>query len=395
MVRRATDTIGRYGLMPTDDGWFVFWYEPDEHGKPRRSRRRLGLKKSTPVSQAKATFRLWVRSFDAAISQDQKMTIGVIVALYIESKRKEGKKHRKMEWQWVPMREKFADLQPADLETPIEVDGEVRTICHEYAVEREAAGMARDTIHSELSLLRTAMRWAEKRRKVPEVYVWVPSPGKGRKTALTEDQLVRLLGAIVEAPPHIKLAFLIALATGARKQAIIELTWPRVDLVFRRIDFNNGLERPILDTGHGKGRAIVDISDGLYDALVLAKEFASCDWVIEWRGGPVQDIKKGVRAVFVAAGLGKRYMGLHVLRHTLATAAAELGIDMRKIQVMLGHDDINTTEKIYVEFRRGYVRDVAQVADAHIQRVNDPKYDQKSHPCLLIDGSEKTSILDD
>lgn len=379
MVRRPTDTIGEYGLMPTKDGWFAFWYVPVPDGKPKRKRARLGIPRSTPRVKAKAAFALWVRSRSASLAQDQKLTVGQIMDLYIDDRRREGKNHHKMKHQWVPLKPMFENLQPADLAAPFMVEGEQRTRCHLYAVKRAKAGMARDTIHSELNLLRSAMSWAFKRGILGRpVFVWVSSAGKPRRTALTEDELMALLGAIVEAEEHIRLLMLIAMATGARKQAILDLVWKRVDFDRRLIDFNTGVEKSILDTSHQKGRAIVDMSDGLHDALKRAKEYATCGHVIEYRGRPVKDPKDGVRAVFRKAGLGGKYLGLHALRHTLATAAAAHGIDMRKIQMMLGHDDIDTTERVYAEFRQGYLSDVARLADPHIKALNAVKSQEKS-----------------
>jgi integrase len=39
---------------------------------------------------------------------------------------------------------------------------------------------------------------------------------------------------------------------------------------------------------------------------------------------------------------------------------------MRKIQRMLGHDQLKTTDKIYAKHRRGYTREVADVADLQV-----------------------------
>jgi integrase len=374
MVRRATDTIGQYGLMRCADGWFAYWYVSGDT-KSRRKRARLGLPQSTPVGEARAVFKLWVRARTAALAQDQKMTIGAVMDAYIADRRKEGKNATKMEFQWRSLRETFAALQPADLKTPIEVAGEQRTICHKYALEREGLGRARDTIHSELSLLRTAMAWGHRHGLIPEAApVWVSSPGTARRTALTEEMAIALLGAIVEASHHIRLLILIAFATGARKQAILDLKWERVDLGGRSINFNTGEKRSILNTSHQKGRAVVDIEDGLLMALTHAKEFATTEYVIEYRGrAPLKDPKEGIHDVFVRAGLTGRFLGLHALRHTLATWAADRGVDMRKIQLMLGHDRIETTEQIYVEVRRGFLREVAGVADAHIRLLSGHK----------------------
>lgn len=388
MVRRPAARIGQYGLMHTKEGWIAFWWVGEGEERHRR-RYRLRIKRSASLTEAEAAFSLWVRAREAAIGQDQGFTISQIVDQYIADRRKEGKRSDKMEFQWKALKPMFGTLQPADLESEIEVEGEKRTRCHLYAVERDRAGKARDTIHSELSLLRTAMSWAFKRKKIASpVHVWVPSAGKPRRTALTLHQIAALIEAIQSATLHIRLLILIALATGARKQAILELTWKRVDLDHRTIDFNTGAKKSILDTSHQKGRAVVDIGDSLYERLKDAKEYAETDHVIEYRGSPVKDPKDGVKSVFVKAGLDGRFLGLHALRHTLATSAAEAGIDMRKIQHMLGHDDIKTTEAIYVELRRGFLSDVAQVAEPHIKRLSDPKIGQKTPAGLLTTSPE-------
>lgn len=375
MVRRATDTIGRYGLMPTKQGWFAYW---DDDG--RRKRARIGQPRSASVGEARAAFALWVRSREAALAQDTKLTIGEIMDRYIDDRAREGKRADKMRFQWTALRSSFEHLQPSDLESEIVVNGEKRTRCHKYAVERYGKGIARDTIHSELALVRTAMAWAARRRLISPVHVWVSSPGKPRRTALSADQIIKLLGAIVEAPPHIRLLMLIALATGARKQAILDLTWDRVDLERGVIDFNTRAERSILDTSHQKGRAIVDVGDELVGRLRESKDYATCEFAIEYRGKKVGNAKKGVAAVFRAAGLSGKFLGLHALRHTLASSAAAAGIDMRQVQRMLGHDDIATTERVYVEFQRGALSAVARHGDGQLRQLNDVKNGNKSQP---------------
>lgn len=332
-----------------------------------------------------------MRARGAAIAQDQKLTVGAIVDAYIEDRRKEGKKFEKMQYQWVPLKPVFSHLQPADLESEVLVAGEKRTICHKYAVDRTAAGMARDTVHSELNLVRTAINWAVARKKLSGApHVWVPSAGKGRKTALTLPQIAALMASIIDASLHTRLLILVALATGARREAILELTWDRVDFVGRSIDFHTGAERSILDTGHDKGRAVAYIGDALLEVLAEAKEIAETDFVIEYRGKPIQNPSDGVKKVFAGAGLGGRYLGLHALRHTLATSAFEAGVDLNKIRSMLGHATVKTTEAIYIALRSGMTAEVARVADPHIKRVSSQISDQKSQAGLMALPAPKT-----
>lgn len=289
------------------------------------------------------------------------------MALYIEDRRVEGKQADKMQVQWNALSPTFALLQPKDVAAKIVVEGKRRTRCHKYALERERIGRARDTISSELSLLRTALAWAKKHNHIAETpHVWVPPPGKGRKTALTETEMLALIRELFNMPWHARLTLVIAMSTGARKEAILELEWSRVYFDTRIIDFNRGEQKSILDTSHEKGRAVVDMSDALYETLLEAWEWRDkkCAYVIEYRGDRVLDVKRAIQSALRRAGIYRRFMGLHALRHTLATWAAARGIDTARIQRMLGHADVKTTEGIYIQHKVGSLTDVADVVSA-------------------------------
>lgn len=371
MVRRLAYHNGIYGLMRTREGWIAVW--PDERNNRKRSRlghKGLSLERMTPI------FDQWVRTRTAALAQDQDLTVAEIVEAYIDNRESEGKKSvAKMRYQWRAVGPHLGAYQPADLEkATVMVKGRWRSHCHRYAVLRDEMGRARETIRSELLLVRTALSWGVEKaikggKKVLVVapHIWVPSAGRPRDTQLHPIEVGRLIDRIFEAQAHLKLFMLIALATGARTQAILDLTWDRVNLQHRTIDFNLPDERDILDTGHSKARAFVDIGEELSFELTLAKEYAQTKHVIEYRGGPVQRVAKGVKAIFTRAGITKRFVGAHALRHTLASMFLTAGFDMRKIQKQLGHDDIRTTEKIYAKHRRGFLADLAKIIDTELK----------------------------
>jgi integrase len=308
---------------------------------------------------------LWVRGKEAATDQDAKITVERVMDAYIEEKRKEGKNIKTMGYNWKALKPFFAHLQPIDLKAVRVVEGEERTICHEYAVARANAGIARDTIWTELNRLRTACKWAAATNLIKDEWktknVWVPSQGPARDIVLEEDEVFRVFDEC--RMPHVRLTLVLALGTGARKTAIKELKWTKVDFDKRQIDYRVPGKLSILDSSHKKGRAIVDMNDLVYAALREAHEWRKSEFVVEYKGRSAGDTKKAIARAIARSGLGGRRIGLHTLRHTLATWAASKGVDMRVIQRLLGHDQMKTTDKVYAKHRRGYTRSAVDVAD--------------------------------
>jgi integrase len=203
--------------------------------------------------------------------------------------------------------------------------------------------IADNTIIRELGgVLRPAIKHAirENRLAQGEYYVPVPTAPPGRSYWITRDEAARLLRETrrdKRARLHLPLYTLIALYTGARRGAILDLTWPQIDLAAGRIDFN-----PPGRVHTKKGRAIIPIPRSLLAALKRAHRRASCGFVIAYRGERVLNIKKGFNSAAERAGIPD--CTSHTLRHTAGTWMANRGVPLRQIGGYLGHSEMRTTE---------------------------------------------------
>ena len=257
------------------------------------------------------------------------------VAHYL-SEKSDKPSYPQMEVAWMWLEPMFGHLRHDQI---------TRQLCRDYSDKRLAARVKSATIARELCVLKSAVRYVHPTSTAQ----WdIPSAGPPRDRRLTRAEFKRLIDACDV--PHIKLFVVLALNTGARRSAILELTWDRVDFDARLINLRKGLVR-------GKGRAIVPMTEMAYMALKSARDLAQSDHVIEYAGEPVGSVKRGFARAVRLAGL--KGVTPHTLRHTAASWMAESGVSMGEIAAFLGHSDSRITERVYAKFSPTYLSKAA------------------------------------
>lgn len=222
--------------------------------------------------------------------------------------------------------------------------------CRDYAAMRKRAGKAPSTVRTELEALRACLRW-HYGKGAPQIPA--PSPSKPRERYLTKAEADKLLAAIET--PHVRLFVEIALGTGGRMGAILDLTWDRVDFEHGSIDFN-----PAGRDATNKRRTVVGITGRLRERLVEAHSGALTDHVIEYGGRPVASVKKAIGAAARRAGVP---CSPHVFRHTAAVWMAMADVPMDRIAQVLGHTTTRITYSTYARYSPRFMADAMAALD--------------------------------
>ncbi|WP_260597437.1 tyrosine-type recombinase/integrase [Sphingomonas endolithica] len=225
------------------------------------------------------------------------------------------------------------------------------------------------TVRKELGVLRAAINFAQKRGRITTApHVLLPDKPEGRQRWLEPWEAARLVAAArrvrsiagkdyaTSARGYLPLFILLALYTGARKEALLSLRWPQVDLDRRQIDFNPpGRKRT------SKGRAVIPIPRRLMVLLRLARRRGTdLGYVLQQDGERILDVKRSFARACRDAGLAG--VTPHTLRHTCGTWKAQDGVDLWQVAGWLGQSHARTTE-LYAHHHPAYFEAALKAAD--------------------------------
>jgi integrase len=224
--------------------------------------------------------------------------------------------------------------------------------CKRYAAKR---GRSAGTVRRELGVLRAAINYAHKHGRLTNaVYVELPERPESRDRWLTREEAARLIRAArtKQARLYMPLFVLLGLYTGRRKEAVLSLRWPQVDLERGLIDFDlPGRKRT------NKKRGTVRIPARLMPHLIRARRRGTdLGYVLHDHGQRIGDIKKGFAAACKRAGL--EGVTPHTLRHTAATWLMQAGVPLWQASGFLSMSE-ETLTRVYGHHHPDYMRDAA------------------------------------
>jgi integrase len=230
---------------------------------------------------------------------------------------------------------------------------------------RERRGRAAATVRRELGVLQAAINHAYKNGKLTRsLPVELPKSPPPRDRWLTRREAARLFRAsrTNQARLYMPLFILLGLYTGRRKEAILSLRWPQVDLEAGLIDF----EVPGRELTK-KRRGKVPIPAKLLPHLRRAQKRGSdLGYVLHINGKRIGNIKKGFAAACCRAGLDG--VSPHTLRHTAATWLMQAGVTHWQAAGYLAMSE-KTLREVYGHHHPDYLREAAEALSKRPQFV--------------------------
>lgn len=311
--------------------WEVRWSERQAGGVWRSRAISTG---ETTEAGARAFLSTWIATDRELDRQGSSLTLREVLDLYLAA----HPEHKRPLWH---AREALGDMSAEGLDP----QAVLRWRLSRLAEVTEA------TTRRQLVALKGALRWAKEHALIQTVHNHrLPRHGERRELFLDEEQegvfyahaMGLSIGKRVLDPITIFVA--LALDTGARAGAIMELEAKRVSLDRGQIDFRVPGQRVT-----GKRRAVVPISKRLLPLITRALE--------ETPRGLLVRASRQINARFrtFAGATPFPWVTPHVCRHTFATLNVRAGVPLEVVAELLA-DDPATVARVYRHHRPDWMR---------------------------------------
>jgi len=217
-----------------------------------------------------------------------------------------------------------------------------------WTTQLEGSGIGPSTLNGHFAALKFLYRKTLGR---PEVVSFLSTPRRPKRlpVVISAEQVERLLQQLER--PTFRVLFTTVYATGLRISEACALETGDIDAA-----------RELIHVRHGKGdkERLVMLSPRLLTILraYWRQERPTAPYLFTGRAGRALNpevARDALRLAAASAGLDRRKVTPHVLRHSFATHLLDGGTDLRVIQVLLGHSSIETTTR-YVSVSTAAIR---------------------------------------
>ncbi len=233
-------------------------------------------------------------------------------------------------------------------------------ILQRFTVGLSEKGLATNTINSIVSVVKSSLKRAVALGVVSAQYSDTIVRPKGREKKVecfTKAEQRKIEKYVSENKKSKLFGIVLCLYTGLRIGELLALKWSDLDLSKGIInitkschdEWNNGQYVKITDAPKTENSyRIVPIPKQLLPRLKELKRQSTGEYMIGGKSIYGAEVRSYQRMFETALKkLGIAHKGFHALRHTFATRALEVGMDVKTLSEVLGHSDPTITLKRY------------------------------------------------
>ncbi|MHB1025790.1 MAG: tyrosine-type recombinase/integrase [Desulfobacteria bacterium] len=265
------------------------------------------------------------------------------------------------------LEDEFKDKTPEEID-PLSLDRFKKKLSQRKNLKDEKKSISPTSVRNALALLRQIVNHGMERQLTKGFSGKVPVPrvaGKLKGDDLSPAHLSALLTAL-DADTDQAAADVVRLAlyTGARREEILRLRWPDVDLtrgLWKLVDRKAGG-----DTGFPLSAPALAVLKKRHDVRPLDEKGEEVSkFVFPGTGekyGYLRDPRAAFERIKAAAGLPATFRILHGCRHHFASMMVAEGVDLLTVARLLGHADAQMVMRRYAHIRPGVLSAAAELS---------------------------------
>ena len=226
-----------------------------------------------------------------------------------------------------------------------------------YLARQAEKGVSLPTSHRRLSILRSALSWAEDAGLIEKNPLAGLKVSKGKPERIAPPTPIEIATLLSVASPHLKRAIMLAFYLGVRvgPSELLSLKWEDVDL-----------ERSIIRVWSAKKNLNMPYRDLPIHAELLAtmRQWLQDDGrrtgvIVHFQNKPVASIKSAWKMAKEKAGITRR-LRPYDLRHAFATFALDAGADIKAVAEMMNHSDPSMILRHYQHTKEATKRSIIE-----------------------------------